>query len=155
MIVTDLAHAREQIRHTPAMQKALDFLGTVRGQELADGRIEIDGSRVYALVQSYRTVLPGDPLSLEVHRKYIDVQYVMAGHEVIGWAPDGRLTVTSDYEEGREAWFGTVAAGQAAFVWMAAGDLAVLYPTDGHAPRLAAGGPSAVKKIVVKVAVDG
>ena len=155
MIVTDLEHTPEQIRHTPAMQKALDFLRTVQGQELADGKIEIDGSRVYALVQSYRTVPPAEPISYEAHRKYIDVQYVMAGQEVIGWAPEGRLAVTSDYEEAREAWFGKLAAGQATFVWLGAGDLAVLYPTDGHAPRLAAGEPSLVKKIVVKVAVEG
>jgi len=29
----------------------------------------------------------------------------------------------------------------------------VLYPSDAHAPKLAAGAPVAVKKIVVKVAV--
>jgi len=39
-------------------------------------------------------------------------------------------------------------------VHLIAGELAVLYPDDGHAPRLAAGAPSPVFKIVVKVAVE-
>jgi len=34
-----------------------------------------------------------------------------------------------------------------------AGQLAVLRPEDGHAPRIAAGSPCLVRKIVVKVAV--
>jgi len=33
------------------------------------------------------------------------------------------------------------------------GDLSILHPIDVHTPRLAAGTPAPVKKIVVKVAV--
>jgi beta-galactosidase beta subunit len=47
-----------------------------------------------------------------------------------------------------------VPAGEATPVRLAAGELAVLYPEDGHAPRLAARSPSPVFKIVVKVAVE-
>jgi YhcH/YjgK/YiaL family protein len=116
--------------------------------------VEIDGDRVFALVQSYQTVAAGDPVLCEAHRKYIDVQYVAAGEEVIGWASTGRLTITADYDQAKEAWFGTLPPADTTFVRLAAGELAVLYPTDGHAPRLAAGAPAAVKKIVVKVAVE-
>ena len=38
-------------------------------------------------------------------------------------------------------------------VHLSAGQLVVLYPEDAYAPKLAAGKPSPVKKIVVKVAV--
>jgi len=36
---------------------------------------------------------------------------------------------------------------------MWSGDLSILHPIDAHAPRLAAGTPAPVKKIVAKVAV--
>ncbi len=154
MIMADLEHVAGQIAPTPNLQRALDFLRQVRGKELPDGKVEIDGDRVFALVQSYETVAASDPVLFEAHRRYIDVQYVAAGHEVIGCASTDRLTITADYDEAKEAWFGTLQAADTTFVRLAAGELAVLYPTDGHAPRLAAGAPAAVKKIVVKVAVE-
>lgn len=154
MIVAELEHMTGQIAPTPNMQRALDFLRQVRGTELPDGRVEIDGDRVFALVQSYETVAISDPVTFEAHRRYIDVQYLIAGQEVIGWASAERLTVTADYDEAKEAWFGTLASADTTFVHLAADELAVLHPTDGHAPRLAAGAPAAVKKIVVKVAME-
>ena len=154
MIVAELEHLTGQIAPTPNMQRALDFLRQAHGSRLPDGKVEIDGNRVFALVQSYETVAASDPILFEAHRKYIDVQYVAAGQEIIGWASTGRLDVTARYDEVNEAWFGTLPAASTTFVRLTAGELAVLYPTDGHAPRLAADAPAAVKKIVVKVAVE-
>jgi YhcH/YjgK/YiaL family protein len=155
MIVSDLEHVIGQAAHTPFLAKALDWLRTTRGQELPEGRLEIDGSNVYALVQSYRTTLlaPGDGPLFEAHRKYIDVQYVVSGAEAIGWAPVERLTVTKSYDPVNEAVLGTVSPREVTLLHLSAGQLAVLWPEDAHAPRLAVGEPSPVKKIVVKVAV--
>jgi len=97
MIIAKLEHMTEQIAPTPNMQRALDFLQQVRGADLPDGRVEIDGDSVFALVQSYPTVAASDPVLFEAHRKYIDVQYVAAGQEVIAWASTDHLTVTADY----------------------------------------------------------
>jgi biofilm protein TabA len=154
MIVAELEHILGQIALTPNLQQALSFLQQMRGANLPDGRVEIDADRVFALVQSYATVAASDPVLFEVHRKYIDVQYVAAGEEVIAWASTDRLAVTADYNEAKEAWFGAVRAADTTFVRLTAGELAVLYPTDGHTPRLAARAPASVKKIVVKVAVE-
>jgi beta-galactosidase beta subunit len=57
------------------------------------------------------------------------------------------------YDPAKDAWLGTVPADQITPLRLAAGQLTVLYPTDAHAPRHAAGASMAVKKIVVKVAV--
>jgi biofilm protein TabA len=151
MIVTDLEHAAEQIALTPALQKGLAFLRQVRSQTLADGRVEIDGSQVYALVQSYDTQ-GGEP-KFEAHRKYLDIQYIAAGEEVIGWAGLDRMSVDTPYDEAKDACLGRVPASDMTPVRLSAGQLAVLYPSDAHAPKLAAGAPGPVKKIVVKVAV--
>jgi len=151
MVVTDLEHAQEQFALTPALQKALTFLRQVRSSSLADGRVEIDGEQVYALVQSYET-RSGEP-KFEAHRKYLDVQYVAAGEEIIGWAFIGRMAVDAPYDEAKDVCLGHVPPGEVTPVRLSAGQMAVLYPTDAHAPKLAAGAPAPVKKIVVKVAV--
>jgi YhcH/YjgK/YiaL family protein len=152
MIVTDVAHLAEQATLTPALRKALTFLQALPPQPLADGRIEIDGSNAYALVQSYETQAGGDWV-FEGHRKYLDIQYVLSGEEVIGWAFMERAAVTMPYDAAKDAWLGTVPAAEITPVRLSAGQLAVLYPTDAHAPKHAAGASGPVKKIVVKVAV--
>ena len=151
MIVTDLEHAPQQMALTPALQKALDFLWSVRGQILTDGRVEIEGEQVYALVQSYET-RSGEP-KFEAHRKYLDIQYMSDGEEVIGWAFIDRMAVDVAYDAVKDVCLGRVPAGEMCSVRLYAGQLAVLYPSDAHAPRIAAGEPVSVKKIVVKVAV--
>ena len=151
MIVTDIAHLADQVMLTPALQKALAFLQALPAGPLSDGRMEIDGDNVFALVQSYETQT--GVWLFEGHRKYLDIQYVASGEEVIGWAHIDRATVTMPYDPAKDAWLGTVPADEITPVRLAAGQLAVLYPTDAHAPRHAAGAAMAVKKIVVKVVV--
>ncbi len=152
MIVADLDHAEQQVSLTPALKKAIDFLRRPDIDRLTDGRVEIDGEKVFAMVQQYETVLTDVP-KFEYHKKYIDVQYVLSGEEVIGWAPSTQMTITEKYDAHKDACFGTVPKGQTTPVYLQARRLAVLFPEDGHAPRLASGAPSHVIKIVIKVQV--
>ncbi|MBI5406089.1 MAG: YhcH/YjgK/YiaL family protein [Nitrospirae bacterium] len=63
------------------------------------------------------------------------------------------MAVTEAYDIEKDICFGIVSKSEITPVYLQAGQLAVLYPEDGHAPKLAAGAPSRVTKIVVKVAV--
>lgn len=151
MIVTDLKHIDHQACITTALKKAIDFLRRPDIGNMADGRVDIDGDRVFALVQRYETIITDVP-RFEYHRKYIDIQYIVSGEEVMGWAPAEQMTVTEAYDGNRDICFGTVPEGEMTPVYLKGGKLAVLYPEDGHAPKLAAGRSSFVSKIVVKVA---
>jgi len=64
-----------------------------------------------------------------------------------------RMAVDAAYDEVKDVYLGRVPPGEMTSVRLSAGQLAVLYPTDAHAPRIAAGEPGTVKKIVIKVAV--
>lgn len=160
MIVSDLKHIWRQVVGNPLLEKALEFLQGTVGRTLDDGRITVDGDRVYALVQSYETspAPAGGPL-LEAHRKYIDIQYIAEGVEAIGCAPTELLNVSAAYDPAKDVEFGTVPRASLTLVRLAAGQLALLWPEDAHAPKLAAAAgdapaqPAQVKKIVVKVAV--
>jgi len=151
MIVTVLKHIEHQVSMTSVLKKAIEFLLRPDICNLADGRVDIDGQDVFALVHRYETVKT-DALKFEYHRKYIDIQYIVSGKEVIGWALAERMTVTEAYDLDKDICFGTVPKEEIIPVFLQTGQLAVFYPEDGHAPQLAAGSPSAVFKIVVKVA---
>ena len=151
MIITDIKHIEHQVSMTVFFNKAIEFLRRLDIRNLADGRVDIDGQHVFALVQRYETVMTDAP-KFEYHRKYIDIQYIVSGKEVIGWAPAERMTITEAYDMEKDICFGIVPKEEITPVFLQAGQLVVLYPEDGHAPKLAAGAPSHVVKIVVKVA---
>lgn len=152
MILADLENADSRVPGGPAFKKALEFLRRGDIKDLPDGKYEIDGELVYAIVQRYDTIAPAEP-KFEAHRKYIDVQFLAAGAEIIGWAPLEKMKIEEVYDAEKDACFGTVPAGAWTPLRLGAGRLAVLYPEDAHAPRLAAGPKGGVIKIVVKVGV--
>ena len=150
MIATDLAHIKGQIAMTPAMEKAVAFLQAHSGRELKADRLVIEEGRVTASIQLYTTVVTDTP-KVEAHRRCIDLQFIVSGEECIGWAPLERLTVTQAYDEAKDNCFGTVPPHDLTRIYLRAGQVAVFYPEDAHAPKLAAGAPAAVTKIVAKV----
>jgi biofilm protein TabA len=152
MIIAPLKNIEQQVVMTPAFRQAIDFLNRTDLAGLSDGKVEIDGDAVFAIVQRYETASATDP-KFEYHRKYADIQIIVSGKEVIGWAPIERMMVSEEYDAGRDIAFGSVGSREWTPVLLKAGDAAVLYPEDGHAPKLSAGAASPVMKIVVKVAV--
>lgn len=129
---------------------ALRWLQSAQTSQLAPGRYELRGQSMYALVDEYMT-RPREACRLETHRRYIDVQYVMQGRELMGYAPVRTLT-PGPYDEDRDVQFHQ---GHADFLLLREGMFAVMLPGDGHMPGVAVDNqPGPVKKIVVKVPVD-
>jgi biofilm protein TabA len=151
MIVTALDHLVQQTVQTPAMHKALVWLQANCSNPDLPGRVEIDGKEVFALVQAYETKRAGEVLSFEAHRKYIDIQYICTGEEMMGWAPLDALQNATAYNPDKDVLEGDVLAKEMTPVLVRAGHAAIFYPEDAHAPKLAAGMPGAVRKIVMKV----
>ena len=154
MIVTKLTELLHQSAEHPSLFKAVEFLQEVQGKDLEDGRIEIDGKQVYALVQSYLGKPDIHQPRFEAHRRYIDIQYLVSGKEYFGWAPLEAMIETDLFNEEKDIVHGSVAEASITLVRLSEGLLAVVYPEDAHAPGLADGEPAPVKKIVVKVAIS-
>ena len=134
---------------------ALDYLCRTDFAQTPNGRYELDGDRVFALVQRYQTK-PRAEARWEAHRQYLDVQYVAEGIERIGYAPlDIGLAVGQAYDSQKDVIFYDV---QGDFVTLRAGSFAVFNPCDVHAPGVASEAPEAaaeVCKVVVKCRVAG
>ena len=154
MIVGSLQEIQKQCSPSPFMQTAIDFLREAQEQDLPDGRVQIDGTNVYAIVQSYASAQHAETLKFEAHRKYIDIQFVLSGKELMGWAPLGAMMTTVPYNETKDVLNGVVAPENVTLIHYGAGQAIVLFPSDAHAPGLADGDSEAVKKIVVKVAIE-
>jgi YhcH/YjgK/YiaL family protein len=152
MILDSFPQWRRYAPLSPRFQKAFNFLDQLN-DDAEVGRKEIDGDDVYALVQRY-TTKPLQEGKFEAHRKYIDVQYLLAGTESIIWAPLPSLqNVLMPYDESGDAvLFGLVPG--APHIDLNVGQFAILFPADGHIPGRICGAPCEVLKVVVKVRVD-
>lgn len=63
-----------------AWEKVSAFLAAVR-RRLPAGRYELDGDRVYAMVQGYETHDADPGTSSRFHRKYVDIQLLLSAED--------------------------------------------------------------------------
>jgi biofilm protein TabA len=132
--------------------KAFTFLNNTDLSNLEVKRYDIDGNNLYALVSEY-TSKNEDAADFEAHRKYIDIQYVISGKEIMEVTPLASLKkVLVPYDETKDIEFMTVEkksghkADQTNFF--------IFFPSDAHRPGMKDGPNSPVKKIVIKLKVD-
>ena len=148
MILDRLENAERYVGTHPAFAAAFAFLRRPDLAALPEGRVDLDGDRLFALIQ--RPTAKGRAAArLEAHRQYADIQFVISGHEEYGWrALTGASQPDGAFDASRDVGFyvGTPV------IWMPAppGSFAVFFPEDLHAP-LAGMGP--LHKVVLKVRV--
>lgn len=149
MILDSLPLWRRYAPLNPRLARGFAFLEQLAA-DAALGRHDIDGDAAFALVQRYRT-RPVAETRFESHRRYIDIQYLVSGQEVIHWAALADLaTATQPYDAVTDVAFYPWPADPMP-VRLQAGQFAILFPDDAHAPCCAWGDPAEVLKVVVKV----
>ena len=156
MIIDTVKNVAQYEKLSPAITKALKVLSNQHpiNKNLInqpDGRYDVDGDDLFFLIQRY-TTKPGEGGKLEAHEKYIDVQYVVSGEEMIGYAPAGLLEVDTLYNKEIDAAF-YKSNDKMTRLNLESGMFAVFYPEDAHMPCCQLDGPAEVHKIVVKIRV--
>ncbi len=158
-----IASVRAQLPRTPGFTVAFAYVDELlragsdvqqRVKAIASGdteRIELsDGA--FVIEQAYETRLRADGF-FESHKKYIDVQTIFEGEELMEVADVARMTVKQPYNEKRDLIIYEDST-DATLLRVFAGQAAVFFPTDVHMPTLrirAAAVP--IRKCVVKVPV--
>lgn len=149
MILDRLENAQRYAIMHPLFSQAFTFLARTNVANLPNGRHDIVGDQLFAIID--RGMGRGREASLlEFHRKYIDIQFVIAGSDEIGWRPLVDCErVSTAYDSEKEVGF----YFDRPDTWLAvpAGAFAIFYPEDAHAPLACTG---AYHKAVVKVGCD-
>ena len=136
-----------------AIEKALDFLRTTDFTALAPGVVDIDGRNIFAQVLDL-TTQTWDENRPEVHRRYLDIQFLAWGEEKIGVAIDtGNNEISESLLEQRDIIFYHGSENES-FIEMTPGSYAIFFPQDVHRPACIKNKASAIRKIVVKVAIS-
>jgi len=150
MILDTLEGAQRYLPLLPGLDKALTYLRVNARPSLADGKHPIDGENLFAVVSHYQT-REASAVDPEAHQKYVDVQFVISGRETVYWTPLAEAAeARMPYDAARDITFYAPNARSRAFE-LAAGNVAIFFPSDAHQPGCIAGASEPVHKVVVKV----
>ena len=147
MIIDKIENSHLYKNISERINKSFEYIRITDLKNLPAGRYPIDGENIFALVSEYQTK-PEQEGKLEAHKKYIDVQHVISGEELMGYAPLGGQKVLDPYKEENDIVFYT---GDKSFTKVSEGMFAIFFPEDVHMPGIASGKSSSVKKLVIKV----
>jgi YhcH/YjgK/YiaL family protein len=149
MIIDRLENADRYCDMHPGFAKAFAFLRRSDLAELPAERHEIDGDKLFCMISKG----PGRPRSeakLEAHRKYIDIQYVIAGDEEMGWKLTADCHIVDvPYDDVKDIMFFKDEPDS----WneVPPGSFVIFFPRDAHAPLV---GDGQIHKAVLKIAVE-
>jgi biofilm protein TabA len=158
MIIDTLANCGRYRSLHAEFARAFEFLAQADWAELASGSVNperhsvrhaIDGDRMYVSID-HTDGRGRDGARLEAHRRHIDIQFTIEGHEEIGWKPLAACGQPDGaFDDERDVGF----FGDSAETWLSlpAGTFAIFFPDDAHAPL---GGHGPVKKAIVKIAIE-
>ena len=152
MIFDTLCNAKQYFALNPSYEIAFAFIHRAIQESLPVGRYDLDGDKIFAMVQEYNTKAEADT-RFEGHQKYIDVQYIIAGTEVMQAVDIAKTAPETDYDAEKDfAFFRTSEAIVRAP--LKENDFAIFFPHDIHRPGIAQNNtPEPIKKIVVKIKV--
>ncbi|MGN6568816.1 MAG: YhcH/YjgK/YiaL family protein [Flavipsychrobacter sp.] len=148
MVIDYLTNCKRYEDLDKGIAKAFDYLVNTNLQHILPGKYQIDNDNIFAIVQEYHT-LDAATEQMEAHRKYIDVQYIINGGELVGHAFLSDQQLSKEYSE--EDDFLLVPDVPDFFTCFKAGMFMIFFPTDLHMPCIKVEKPATVKKVVVKV----
>ncbi|MBR3085748.1 MAG: YhcH/YjgK/YiaL family protein [Kiritimatiellae bacterium] len=119
---------------------------------LPDGKVAIDGDRVFATISTYGTKRLEDGV-FEAHSRYADIQLLLDGEELCGVVPGADwLKETIAYDPARDIRF-FASPPSFARITLSSGLFAFFGARDAHMPGIAVGAMGRVRKCVIKTLI--
>jgi len=147
MILDHLDNSTRYYSLHPAFAEAFTWLKAQVISKLPAGRTGIAGDRLYVNVmrEKGRGV---EAAKFETHRRYIDIQFMAEGPDLMGWMHVVPGMKGLGYDKAKDCEFYT----DRPVIWVPVpvGHFAIFFPEDAHAPMA---GTEAMVKVVVKVEV--
>ena len=104
-----------------------------------------DGNRFFLAIQGTKA-----PDVAEAHCKYLDIQYIVKGQEVVGYAPLEACSIEGEFNEEKD--IGKY-SGNFEYITIGEGMCYVAFPEDAHMPGRHLEVPNDFVKVVVKLKV--
>jgi YhcH/YjgK/YiaL family protein len=146
MIIDTLSNASKYYNSHPRFAKAFEYILRQDMEKIEPGKYPIDGTDLHASV-SLKEGVTVQEAKFEAHNNYIDIQVCPTGSEELGWKPrDTCKNPIGEYNAEKDVIFYSDLPDT--FFVLHAGQFAIFFPEDVHAPMIGSG---PIKKLVVKV----
>lgn len=149
MIIDKLNNSYIYFDMNKSIKKGLRFLLNNDFTKMKTGKHEIAGDNVFALVQNY----VGKPIQegkWEAHKEYIDIQYIAAGSEQMGYAHIDDLEISKEYDKENDY---ILLEGNGTMFDCPKETFVIFFPDDAHMPGIKKGFEGKVIKVVVKIKI--
>lgn len=145
MIVDHLSNWRTYQTAHPLFEAAFECLEHTDWSVVDNGRFNIAGEDVFGIVDRRRGK-GVDNAVLEIHRRYIDIQFLITGNDVMGYRPLIQCSQHQPFNDEKDIGF----LDDRPISWVDVGRscFAIFYPQDAHAPM---GTSEEFHKVVIKV----
>ncbi len=145
MIVCPWKDIKKYAALLPGIDEAFDAVNALTEYENKKNYPLSDGNRFFIAVQGTK------PVGLaEAHRKYLDIQYIVKGKEVMGWADLADCRLSGEFNEEKDV---GKYEGDFDYMTIREGMCYVAFPEDAHMPGCHLEEPSDFVKVVVKLKV--
>lgn len=153
MIKDNIKNFNKYLDLPERVKLGLNYLMNTDFSSIENGKYEIKGDEVFAIVQEY-TPKPESEGKFEAHKKYTDIQYIIKGEEKMGFGEIGDFVELTEYNQEKDIVFLSLNKdGVSDFVTVKEEEFVIFTPNDAHMPSIKANSSENVKKIVVKVLV--
>ena len=149
MIFDTLSHLPQYLPSD--VQKVFETFFSRLCPDTTDGKYGIREPDVFAQISSYNTRPPQEG-RFENHKRFVDIQILLSGSEMIYVTPLDGLIPDTDYDEQNDIRFYRSPDRPAVQLSLKPGSFAMFFPQDAHCPQLTPHtGVQNVKKVVVKI----
>ena len=132
------------------IKKGIEFIQNTDLVNAKTGKYIIEGDNIYAGIDEYNT-RSKDVSMPEIHKKYLDIQYIISGNELMGYAPFNNQQVVTEYNAEKDIAF---LNSEVSFFDFKENHFAIFFPEELHMPCISKNESSPIKKVVVKVLIE-
>jgi YhcH/YjgK/YiaL family protein len=132
-------------------EKALLFLKTTDLEKINIGRHELDGNKLFVLVDEYITREEKET-QFEAHKKYADIQYLVFGQEKIGISNIKETVGLTSYDSQKDIKY--LSSDQNNYHIATPERFYIFFPLDAHRPGVKVSDKIPVRTIVIKVLLE-
>ncbi|MFR8010751.1 MAG: YhcH/YjgK/YiaL family protein [Clostridia bacterium] len=150
MILGNIKHLDEFNWLDQRVRNCFDYAKSHDLALMAAGSYPIDGDNLILNINEYETS-PVEERTWEAHRRYLDLQLMVCGHERIDCGFIANMASSSYVEQCDILPLEGEPTGQ---LCLAPGDFVVCYPNDAHRAGIQVQGAEPVKKAVFKIKIQ-
>ncbi|MBE6978187.1 MAG: DUF386 domain-containing protein [Ruminococcaceae bacterium] len=145
MIICPWKDIKKYAALLPGIEEAFDAVNALTVYENGAVHPLSNGNRFFVCALTTK-----EPDVAEAHRKYLDIQYVVKGKEVMGWADLDACSPAVPFSEEKDIGMYT---GPFQYYTITEGMCYVAFPEDAHMPGRHLDVPNDYVKVIVKLAV--